>query len=178
VSGFLNSGESISMDAQARQLIGLIENMMYYFGMQSMEGQCCNENISHGEFRALQAALHQNICTMQDIAKTAVVTKSGATRIVGRLEDKGLANRQQDQKDGRICCVTLTEEGKELLNRIEDRLLNKMRTILAAMDPAMREILVISLCSFVQAAEQQGINGSQLQEMCGAIEGNKVANKD
>jgi len=154
------------MDAQARQLIGLIEKMTYYFGMQSMEGQCCNENISHGEFRALQAALNQNICAMQDIAKSAVVTKSGATRIAKRLEDKGLANRQQDQKDGRICCVTLTEEGRALLSRIDDRLMNEMRKILAALDPSLREILVVSLSAFVRAAEQQGINESQDQEMC------------
>jgi len=158
------------MDAQARQLIGLIEKMTYYFGMQSMEGQCCNENISHGEFRALQAALNQNICAMQDIAKSAVVTKSGATRIAKRLEDKGLANRQQDQKDGRICCVTLTEEGRALLSRIDDRLMSKMRLILATMDPAMREILIISLKAFVQAAE----HGSQQEEMCGAAGGNNV----
>jgi len=142
------------MDEQARQLAGLIENMMYCFGTQSMDGECC-ENISHGEFRALHTALHLNICTMQDIAKKAVVTKSGATRIVGRLEDKGLARREQDQKDGRICCVQLTEEGKSLLNRIEGQLTNKMQKILAAMDPAMRGILIISLGAFLQAAQGQ-----------------------
>ena len=142
------------MNEQARQLAGLIENMMYCFGTQSMDGECC-ENISHGEFRALHTALHLNICTMQDIAKKAVVTKSGATRIVGRLEDKGLARREQDQKDGRICCVQLTEEGKSLLNRIEGQLTNKMQKILAAMDPAMRGILIISLGAFLQAAQGQ-----------------------
>lgn len=160
------------MDDQARQLIGLIEKMTYYFGMESVEGQCCNENISHGEFRALQAALNQKICTMQDIAKSAMVTKSGATRIAKRLEDKGLANRQQDRKDGRVCCVTLTDEGRAILKRIEERYMHKMRKLLVAMDPAMREILIIGLKQFVQAAEQQGINESQKQEMCCAIDGN------
>ncbi|MCX5828567.1 MAG: MarR family transcriptional regulator [Deltaproteobacteria bacterium] len=142
------------MDEQARQLAGLIENMMYCFGTQSLDGECC-ENISHGEFRALHTALHQSTCTMQDIARKAVVTKSGATRIVHRLEEKGLARREQDQKDGRICCVTLTEEGKSLMNRIDDQLTNKMQTILATMDPAMREILIISLGAFLQAAQGQ-----------------------
>ena len=142
------------MDEQARQLAGLIENMMYCFGTQSLDGECC-ENISHGEFRALHTALHQSTCTMQDIAKKAVVTKSGATRIVHRLEEKGLARREQDQKDGRICCVTLTEEGKSLMNRIEDQLTNNMQTILAEMDPAMRKILIISLGAFLQAAQGQ-----------------------
>jgi len=164
------------MDAEARQLIGLIENITYSFGMQSLEGRCCNENISHGEFRALQVALHQTICTMQDIARSAAVTKSGATRIAKRLEEKSLAIRQQDQKDGRICCVTLTEEGRTLLNRVDDQLMSKMREILSAMEPAMREILLISLNAFVQADEQQGVNGSPQREKCCAIEGSNILN--
>lgn len=149
------------MDERARQLAGNIEKIMYYFGTQSMDGECC-ENISLGEFFALRAVLHRDICTMQDIAKSAVVTKSGATRIVSRLEDKGLAHREQDQKDGRICCVTLTEDGKSLLNRIEDQLMNKIQTLLAAMDSDVREILMIVLHAFCQTAERQMTNWNKL----------------
>ena len=156
------------MDEQARQLAGSIEKIMYYFGTQSMEGECC-ENISLGEFFALRSVLHRDICTMQDIAKSAVVTKSGATRIVSRLVDKGLAHREQDQKDGRICCVTLTEEGKSLLNRIEDQLMNKIKTILAAMDPDMREILMIALHTFCQSADRQVTKWNKLPQTKGPI---------
>jgi DNA-binding MarR family transcriptional regulator len=142
------------MAEQARQLSGIIAKMMYYFGTQSIDGECC-ENISLGEFFALRAIVHRDICTMQDIAKSAAVTKSGATRIVSRLKDKGLALREQDKKDGRICCVTLTEEGKSLLDRIENQLMNKIKTILASMDPEMKEILIIALHAFCRSADRQ-----------------------
>jgi len=46
----------------------------------------------------------------------------------------------------------LTKEGKSILIRIEDQLTNKMSVILAAMAPAMRDILLISLQSFLQTA--------------------------
>jgi len=147
------------MDKQARQLAGLIEGITYYFGTQDVDGECC-EGISHGEFRALRAAMHRNLCTMQDIAKSAVVTKSGATRIISRLEAKELVIRGQDRKDGRVCCVILTEKGKSLLNRIEEQLMNRMAEILAAMDPAMRDILLISLRAFIQASQKQ-MTGSE-----------------
>ena len=143
------------METQARQRAGLVEDVMYYFGAQGMEEDCCGEKISPGEFRALRTALRLDVCTMQDIARSASVTKGGATRIVVRLEDKGLAHREQDQKDGRVCCVTLTKEGKSILGRIEDQLTNKMLMILAAMDPAMRDILLISVNSFLQTAQRQ-----------------------
>ena len=143
------------MDTQARQLAGLVEDVMYNFGAQGMEDECCGEKISMGEFRALRAAYRPDACTMQDIAKSAAVTKSGATRIIVRLEDKGLARREQDQKDGRVCCVTLTEAGRSLLRRIDGQLTARMLTILAAMEPAMRDILLISLNAFLQTAQQQ-----------------------
>ena len=145
------------MERQAGQLAGLVEDVMYCFGSQGMEEECCGEKISSGEFRALRAALRHDVCTMQHISKSAAVTKSGATRIIARLEDKGLAHREQDQQDGRVCCVTLTEEGQSLLHRIEDQLTNKMLVILAEMDPAIRKILIISLKSFLQTAQNKKI---------------------
>lgn len=142
------------MEHTARQLAGLIENIMHYFGTPGSGEECC-ETITPGEFRALHTILHQPLCSMQDIAKKALVTKSGATRLVGRLEAKGLAHREQDKNDGRVCCVKLTGAGTSLLNRIEDQLTNRMMPILTAMDPAMREILMISLEAFLQAAHEK-----------------------
>ena len=142
------------MKKQAKHLAGLVEDILYYFGAQGTEDGCCGEKISPGEFRALRAAFRPDVCTMQHIAKSAAVTKGGATRIVGRLEDKGLVHREQDQRDGRVCCVTVTEDGKALLTRVEDQLTNKMLVILNAMTPAMRDILIISLNAFLQTVQQ------------------------
>ncbi len=142
------------INAQGRELAGMIEDIMYLFGSQGMEEECCGEKISAAEFRSLRAALRSDVCTMQDIARSASVTKSGATRIIARLEEKGLAYREQNQSDGRVCCVGLTEEGKALLNRIEDQLTNKMLKVLTAMEPAMRDILLISLSTFLQMAKR------------------------
>jgi DNA-binding MarR family transcriptional regulator len=143
------------MDAQGRKLAGLVEEVIYHFGPKGIDDECCGERISPGEIHALRTVSRLKVCTMQDIARSVSVTKGGATRIVTRLEDKGLVYRGQDQKDGRVCCVMLTEEGKALLKRIEDRLTNKMLTILASMDPSMRDVLIISLNSFLLASRQQ-----------------------
>ena len=143
------------MDAQGRKLAGLVEAVIYHFGPKGIDDECCGERISPGEIHALRTVSRLEVCTMQDIARSVSVTKGSATRIVTRLEDKGLVYRGQDQKDGRVCCVMLTEEGKALLKRIEDRLTNKMLTILASMDPSMRDVLIISLNSFLLASRQQ-----------------------
>lgn len=139
------------MDEQTKQLSGLLEDMMYNFGTHDMGSNCC-ENISHGEFRALRVISRLDRCTMQNIAKSIAVTKSGATRIVSRLEDKKLVRRMNDQNDGRICCVHLSKEGKSLVSRLTEEPAKKMATILSAMDPDMRQILLIGLRAFVETA--------------------------
>ena len=142
------------MDEQTSQLSGLLEDMMYDFGTHSMSGNCC-ENISHGEFRALRVISRLDRCTMQDIAKSIAVTKSGATRIVSRLDEKKLVRRVPDQNDARICCIQLSKEGKSLLSRITDEPSKKMETVLEAMAPDMRQILLIGLRAFAETAINQ-----------------------
>lgn len=145
------------MDKQTSQLTGLLEDMMYDFGTHNMSSNCC-ENISHGEFRALRVISRMDRCTMQDIAKGIAVTKSGATRIISRLEEKKLVRRVNDQNDGRVCCVQLSKEGKSLLSRITDEPAKKMSTVLGAMTPDMRQILLIGLRAFAEAAINQKAN--------------------
>lgn len=136
------------MNDQIRQLAGLIEDMMYDFSAHNLDSECC-ENISHGEYRALRALARVNMCAMQDIAKNIAVTKSGATRIISRLEEKKLVRRVQNQNDGRVCCVQLSKEGQKRISEITKQPANKITTVLAAMDPNMRQILLTDRKSVV-----------------------------
>ncbi|HPN86344.1 MAG TPA: MarR family transcriptional regulator [Smithellaceae bacterium] len=145
------------MNDQIRQLAGLIEDMMYDFSAHNLDSECC-ENISHGEYRALRALARVNMCAMQDIAKNIAVTKSGATRIISRLEEKKLVRRVQNQNDGRVCCVQLSKEGQKRISEITKQPANKITTVLAAMDPNMRQILLTSLNAFFQTANDQFAN--------------------
>ncbi|NTW07573.1 MAG: MarR family transcriptional regulator [Syntrophaceae bacterium] len=151
------------MDEQIRQLAELIEDMTYDFGSHNMDGVCC-ENISHGEYRALRTVLRLDKCTMQDVAKSIAVTKSGATRIVSRLEEKKLVHRINDQNDGRVCCVQLSEEGKSLISRLTEEPAKRMAAILSAMTPDMRQILLIGLRAFVETALNQIARGDEQQK--------------
>ncbi|MGV8079974.1 MAG: MarR family winged helix-turn-helix transcriptional regulator [Syntrophales bacterium] len=138
---------------QTKIIFSMIQQLSYQWGRRHRDGTCC-ENLSLNEFQALRAALFHRECTVQEIARGAEVTKSGATRLVNRLEEKGLVRREEDPKDGRICCVTLTDQGASLLSRIENQLLTDFQSVLATMDPALRDILIISLGSLLQASRQ------------------------
>ena len=77
------------MDKQARQLAGLIENMMYYFGTQRW--MVSAENLNHGSSAPsmLPSIKRAAPCSMPK----RTTTKSGATRIVARLEDRAGVSR-------------------------------------------------------------------------------------
>jgi DNA-binding MarR family transcriptional regulator len=55
---------------------------------------------------------------MSDLAQTVVLSRSGVTRLVDRLEREGLLARVTCLSDGRGCFAALTDKGEETLDRV------------------------------------------------------------
>jgi len=88
---------------------------------------------------------------MQELARRVLLSKSGLSQLFTRLERQGLVERRGDPENLRVTYATITEEGREALERarpafqeeIEERFarhLNKeeMRTIRQAMRKVIR----------------------------------------
>src|SRR5215213_481289 len=54
---------------------------------------------------------------MAELADSVLLSRSGVTRLVDRLEREGLIERDTCTSDGRGCFAVLTDEGEELLSR-------------------------------------------------------------
>jgi DNA-binding MarR family transcriptional regulator len=52
---------------------------------------------------------------MRDLAASVILSRSGLTRLVDRLEREGLLERDTCTSDGRGCFAVLTPAGEELL---------------------------------------------------------------
>lgn len=91
----------------------LIE-LAWLLGPRGLNGECC-EDLSMPEFIALDKVANTQDCPVQDIGQALGFTKSGATRIVNRLEKKGCIRRIKASNDARVCCVVITDRGKEIL---------------------------------------------------------------
>ncbi len=52
---------------------------------------------------------------MTDLAERVLLTRSGLTRLVNRLEDEGLVERVPDPEDGRATLAGLTPDGRRRL---------------------------------------------------------------
>ena len=68
---------------------------------------------------------------MTDLARATMLSSGGMTRLVGRLEDRGLVRRDPDPDDARAFRATLTPTGKRKLAKARithDAVLTRMIT--------------------------------------------------
>jgi DNA-binding MarR family transcriptional regulator len=66
-------------------------------------------------------------CRMAELADRVLLSRSGMTRLVDRLEREGLLERDTCSSDGRGCFAVLTPAGDELLARARPTHLNGVR---------------------------------------------------
>jgi len=54
---------------------------------------------------------------MQELARRVLLSKSGLSQLISRLQKRGLVARQGDPQNLRVTYAVLTEEGREVLER-------------------------------------------------------------
>jgi DNA-binding MarR family transcriptional regulator len=90
----------------------------------------------------LQAAPGRRL-RMADLADRALLSRSGMTRLVDRLERQGLLKRDTCASDARGCFAVLTEEGEALLAKARPTHLDGVRArFLGHLEPRDFERLV------------------------------------
>lgn len=106
----------------------------WHFGNHGINGECCGD-LSLVEFMALKKAYDNKELSIQEIGSALNFTKSGATRIIDRLENKGYVKRERSPLDGRVCCIPLTPKGIEVLTSISERYSTYIAEMLKELEP-------------------------------------------
>ncbi|MHB8573066.1 MAG: MarR family winged helix-turn-helix transcriptional regulator [Candidatus Dormibacteria bacterium] len=110
--------------------------------------------------------LHENR-TMAQVAVALRLTRPAATRLVDRLERKGLVARSEDQDDRRCIGVRLTHRGRELSEAISARRRDRLAAVLGSLPPMNREQLLLRLREFVALTIVQPDLVEELCRYCG-----------
>ncbi len=87
-----------------------------------------------------------------DLAERALLTKSGMTRLLQRLDDRGLIARHACPTDRRGQLIALTPQGKHLLRRAAPGILRGMATLMAPLSPAELAALTRATKRMTEAA--------------------------
>jgi len=112
-----------------------LQEIAWHFGDHGINGNCC-ENLSFIEFMALKRVCENTDISIQEIGINLNITKSGATKVINRLERKGYVIRKISPIDGRVCCVGVTDTGVKTISKITERYAGHIKAILEEKDTA------------------------------------------
>ena len=139
------------MKEKRRELLDLLQEATWLFGNRAFDGACC-EGLSYMEYQALAEMERTENCSIQNIGKAIRFTKSGATRIIDRLERKGYAQRQRSPADGRVCCVKITSRGQSVTSKITENYAAYLDDVLKDLDVRSVEMISDALGFLIAAA--------------------------
>ncbi len=104
-------------------------------------------------FRALHLLASGEKLTMKDLAKRLGMTPPSVTVLTRRLQQKGLIGRARDRDDRRVVLLSLTEEGRKLLDEMLEERLQVMERLLQGLSPEEQQLLLDLLARAVEAMQ-------------------------
>lgn len=132
------------------EIYSLLQELSWYFGNHGVNGECCGD-LSMAEFMALKKVFENENCSVQEIGNVLNFTKSGATKIVNRLEGKGYVSRHNSPEDGRICCISMNPKGRDTVSDINNNYTAYLQNLLKDIEPQAVEQIQSALEMLVNA---------------------------
>jgi DNA-binding MarR family transcriptional regulator len=97
--------------------------------------------LTYAQARVLRLVAHGHYLRMADLAAQLDVVPRSVTTMVDALESAGFVARHADPDDRRSVHVTLSDEGRLLLDRLEAARRDSAEEVFGGLDPAQRHQL-------------------------------------
>lgn len=143
----------------SNQIMGIynsLQEIAWQFGSRGINGECC-EDLSFIEFMALKRVYENAEISIQEVGNNLNITKSGATKIINRLEQKGYVTRKTSTADGRVCCLHTTYNGIQIMNSIISKNTLYIEKILNQLDPNSIEEIEAALKTFNDSMQKTNL---------------------
>lgn len=127
-----------SLEADARELRGALSELIRVYSFRDRDRICCYD-VSVTQCNALEAIAQHEPLTLNELAAALYLDKSTTSRVVDALAKKGYAVRGENPESRRSILVESTPEGRELLARIQQDLLDEEMRLLEDFDPEVRQ---------------------------------------
>ncbi|MCL6266913.1 MarR family winged helix-turn-helix transcriptional regulator [Flagellimonas myxillae] len=109
------------MESFLDQSAGYLINMTALLLKREMTGALSrnNINVTPEQWAILNRLSENSGLSQKEVAKRTFKDNANITRILDKLEKKGLAKRQMDANDRRVWKIHITKEGKKVRDQIE-----------------------------------------------------------
>jgi DNA-binding MarR family transcriptional regulator len=142
------------MDKSIYDIYNMLQEIAWHFGNRGFEEECC-EDLTLVEFMALKKVCDNKCFSIQEIGSALNFTKSGATRIIDRLENKEYVRRERSPIDGRVCCVTVTGKGKSVISKVTGQYTAYLEEMLMGLEPRRVESIKDALETLAELIQRQ-----------------------
>jgi DNA-binding MarR family transcriptional regulator len=144
-----------ALGTEAMALIGRILRVARYLE-RDVELELDRFGLSISEFNALSALRRRgepHVLSPTELSRGLMLSSGGMTKLVERLEARGLVIRTRDASDGRGVVVALTQAGRELQEAAIDAHVMNENELLGPLDSDTREELTRILRTLLIAFE-------------------------
>jgi len=149
-----------ALDRDARNLYEALGDLVRLYQFRDRNVICCND-VSVTQCYALQALARGGTMTQGTLARELFLDKSTTSRVVETLGRKGYVARRLHPDDARVVHVRLTQKGRALQHRIEERLVDEDRRLMAGLAPDVRRAATELIRGLARtAAERMGVDGT------------------
>lgn len=143
---------AVDVVEQARQLHSAVNRLVKHYQFRDRNDICCH-GISVSQCHALEALGEHGTLTMQALAEQVHLAVSTVTRVIDHLVEKQLVERHHTARDRRVCCVSLTAEGVQLLQTIQAEMLAREQTIVERIPVESRPHVLWAIEALAKAME-------------------------
>ncbi len=116
--------------------------------------QVVEAGMTLAQFRALVTVARSGGILVGDLAEALGIQRSGATRLVDRLEHAGLITRSVRPADRRGVVVRVTVAGENLVHDVMERRRAQIADILAGLSGPERDLVIDGFRLFAEAAAE------------------------
>ncbi|MDP3184181.1 MAG: MarR family transcriptional regulator [Anaerolineales bacterium] len=113
-----------------------------------------DSGISMSHIHILMRLLHGGVCGISDIGDQLGVTNAAASQTVDRLVTMGLLARTEDLSDRRVKQVTLTEQGRNLIQQGIEARRKWIEGLTDALTPEQQNMIISALTLLTEAARK------------------------
>ena len=136
-----------------------LERLARILGQVGPDEVCC-EGLSQRQCAILRTLIAQEGARLSDLAAHSGVTPSAMTRVLEKLEQRGLVERVRGaQKDGRAAIVRITPEGRRTRKLLDQLMVDRTNQIMAAIPAKEQPNILHALKTLNDAIENAGCCG-------------------
>lgn len=128
-----------------------------FVGLALRSLEVAGTSITLAQYRMLAVLWADDGQNVRDLAGRLGVDRSTATRMCNRLVSAGLIERTEDPADRRAVLISLTGEGRGVVEAVTRARRDNVGALLRALPPDRREQLVDLLDEFAELAEKSRV---------------------